>query len=400
MPESCRTQGERASRPFRDRASLQHQRRTRARRPCPLEDPINGNQRCALQRRTRVCVTPLWELELFAGNGDISFVIARDSFSVGLDVSGPEQEALHERAAEVRDSVFGRTVFVRAVVEISNFCRENCGYCAMRRDNRGLNRFRLSSEELFKELMSTLPDCVTDLNIQAGEDPVAVRDIAVPLLEKLKKETGLGLSVCLGTLRGPDYADLQAAGADYYVIKVETGNPEHYRFVQSPGSLEERVASIRHLAETGWSVSSGFVLGLPGQTPEILDETVALLESLPLVGCSVSPFIPGEDTLFSSHPAETTARVLNAVAGLRQRMPRRIIPAVSAMSLAGDGGYSGALRAGANLATINLTPAGARADYQIYRKERPIMTAERILSEIEKAGCTPSAVSIRDWLQA
>jgi biotin synthase len=269
----------------------------------------------------------------------------------------------------------------------------------MRRDNRGLNRYRLSAGELFDELMGSLPDCVTDINIQAGEDPVAVREIAIPLLEQLKNKTVLGLSVCLGTLQARDYSALQAAGAGYYVMKIETGNPEHYRFVQAPGALEERLESVRILAESGWMVSSGFVLGLPGQTPEILDETVALLESLPLAGCSVSPFIPGEDTPFSEGQAESLDRVLNAVAELRIRMPRRIIPAVSAMSLAGEGGYAGALRAGANLATVNLTPDRARADYQIYKRKRHIMTTGRILSEIEAAGCNPSSRSIRDWLQ-
>jgi len=322
-----------------------------------------------------------------------------DSFSSALDASGPEQELLHRRAADVRDSVFGKTVFVRAVVEISNFCRENCGYCAMRRDNRGLNRYRLSAGEIFDELMGSLPECVTDINIQAGEDPVAVREIAIPLLEQLKSETALGLSVCLGTLQGRDYSALQTAGAGYYVMKIETGNPDHYRFVQAPGALAERLESIRLLAESGWMVSSGFVLGLPGQTAEIVDETVSLLESLPLAGCSVSPFIPGEDTPFSGHQAESLDRVLNAVALLRTRMPRRIIPAVSAMSLAGEGGYAGALRAGANLATVNLTPDRARADYQIYKRERHIMTTGRILSEIEAAGCTPSSVSLNDWLR-
>lgn len=322
-----------------------------------------------------------------------------DSFSTGLSVTGLEQERLHRQAAEVRDAVFGKRVFVRAVVEISNFCRENCGYCAMRRDNRGLNRYRLSAGEIFDELMGSLPGCVTDINIQAGEDPVAVREIAIPLLDQLKSKTALGLSVCLGTLQARDYSALQAAGAGYYVMKIETGNPVHYRFVQAPGALEERLESIRLLAESGWMVSSGFVLGLPGQTGEILDETVALLETLPLAGCSVSPFIPGEDTPFSGHQAESLDRVLNAVAELRIRMPRRIIPAVSAMSLAGEGGYAGALRAGANLATVNLTPDRARTDYQIYKRERHIMTAGRILAEIEAAGCSPSPVSIHNWLR-
>lgn len=316
-----------------------------------------------------------------------------------MDAAPAAGEALRGEAALARDGVFGRTVFVRAVVEISNFCRENCGYCGMRRDNRSLDRFRLDPEEVFQQVMSDLPACVTDLNIQAGEDPRAVRQVAIPLLRKLRAGTNLGLSVCLGTLSRRESDELREAGGDYYVIKVETGDPDHYRSVQAPGSLDERVETIRALAASGWRVSSGFVLGLPGQTPAILDRTVALLDSLPLDGCSVSPFIPGEKTLFAGHPAESLDRVLNAVAGLRLRHPRWIIPAVSAMGIAGQGGYAGALRAGANLATINLTPPGVREDYLIYKKDRQIMTRERVLEEIAAAGCHPSRIGIRDWLR-
>jgi biotin synthase len=120
--------------------------------------------------------------------------------------------------------------------------------------------------------------------------------------------------------------------------------------------------------------------------------------ALPLAGCSVSPFIPGENTRFAHQPAAALGPVLNAVAGMRLLMPSRIIPAVSAMNLTGDGGYAGALRAGANLATINLTPARVQPDYQIYSRDRPIMTAERVLHEIGQADCQPSKTSLRDWL--
>ena len=326
-------------------------------------------------------------------------VFHAESLSHSLNLSGHEQEAFRRQAEECRNALFGNKVFVRGVVEIANFCRENCGYCAMRRDNRGLNRYRLSVDDIYEELMAGLPECLTDLNLQAGEDPIAVREIAVPLLHRLKGSR-LGLSVCLGTLRHEDYATLREAGADYYVLKVETGNAAHYRDVAAPGTLEERLAAIRHLAASGWKVSSGFILGLPGQTNEILKETIGLLEALPLVGCSVSPFIPGEDTRFPKHPAASLETTLNAVAGLRLLFPRRIIPAVSAMNLAGEGGYARALRAGANLATVNLTPESARPDYQIYRRDRAIMTGKRILQEIEKAGCEPSSVGLCDWLCA
>lgn len=322
-----------------------------------------------------------------------------ESFSVSLKLSGGPQRSLHREAEEVRNSLFGNRVFVRGVVEISNFCRENCGYCAMRRDHRGLNRYRLTADDIFNEVIPNLPDFITDLNLQAGEDPVAVREVAIPLLNRLKGSR-LGLSVCLGTLREGDYAALREAGADYYVMKVETGNAGHYREIEAPGTLAERIAAIRQLSASGWMVSSGFVLGMPGQTDEILAETIGLLQSLPLAGCSVSPFVPGENTRYSDHPSASLEATLNSVAGLRLLFPEHIIPAVSAMSLAGDEGYARALRAGANLATVNLTPERARPDYQIYRRDRAIMTGERVLREIENAGCEPSPVGLRDWLVA
>ena len=115
-------------------------------------------------------------------------------------MSGAAQAALHERAAAATRRRFGKKVFVRAVVEVSNFCRENCAYCGMRRDNRDLARFRAKYEQIAELLIHHRPASVTDVNIQTGEDPVAVREVVLPLIETLRRETSLGISVCLGTL--------------------------------------------------------------------------------------------------------------------------------------------------------------------------------------------------------
>src|SRR5678815_319420 len=106
-----------------------------------------------------------------------------------LHSEGEEQTTLHEQAAQTARLRFGSNVFVRAVVEISNFCRENCLYCGMRRSNRALKRFRASHEQLAELLIHHLPASVTDVNIQAGEDPVAVREVALPLIEALRRHT-------------------------------------------------------------------------------------------------------------------------------------------------------------------------------------------------------------------
>lgn len=314
--------------------------------------------------------------------------------------SSHEPVELEQRAGALRDELFGREVFVRGVIEVSNYCRQNCNYCGMRRDNRDLKRFRVELESLRDLVRHGLPDVITDLNIQTGEDTLGDREIVLPLIETIRQEKpNLGISVCLGTLDHKLYDQLRAAGASYYIIKLETGNREHYHAVQAPGNFDQRLAAIRYLAETGWSVSSGFILGLPGQTPEHIDESLELLGELPLAGASVSPFIAGEQTPFSNQPSGDFEKTIECIARLRLRNPSYIIPAISALNLVGENGYVRALKAGANLATINLTPATNRDDYLLYKRKRFIMHEQRVTDAIEQAGCSISTVSVAETMR-
>ncbi len=291
-----------------------------------------------------------------------------------------------------RERVFGLEVFVRGVVEVSNFCRQNCSYCGMRRDNRALERYRIEVDKLVELLVNQRPASITDINIQAGEDPVAVREIVLPLVRAIRAHTPLGVSVCLGTLSTREYEELHEAGASFYIIKLETGDAEHYREMHSPGrDLAKRLEAIRNLAATGWAVSSGLIAGLPGQTDAMLAATLDLLAGLPLAGNSVSPFIPGTETPLAHEAAAAPELTLNCVALMRLRNPERIIPAVSAMNLVGKGTYAQAIRAGANLATINLTPVEWRENYLLYTRDRFIMDEHRVLDAIGAAGCRPAA---------
>ena len=304
---------------------------------------------------------------------------------------------MHDLAAQTARQQFGNRVFVRAVVEVSNFCRENCSYCGMRRDNRSLARFRAGHEQLADLLLRHFPACVTDINIQAGEDPVAVRKVALPLIEVLRKNTALGISVCLGTLSRSLYTELQAAGASIYIIKFECSNSAEYERLNAPGTLAERIEHIRLLAASGWKVSSGFMAGLPGQAPADLLHNIAFAKSLPLDGCSVSPFVPGGETPLAGSSCSDPNWTFNSIAAMRRMRPRWIIPAVSAMSIVETDGYRRALRAGANLVTINLTPTELRGDYVIYKRDRVIMTEERVLNAIAAEGLVPSETGLADF---
>ena len=313
---------------------------------------------------------------------------------------GVEKADLHEHAAAVTRETFGQRVFVRAVVEVSNYCRENCHYCGMRRDNRTLTRARAGHEAIAELLIQHRPESVTDVNIQAGEDPIAVREVVLPLLWTLRRETNLGLSVCLGTLDTEIYAELKAAGASVYILKFETADSASYDRLAAPGTLEERLAHIRHLAASGWAVSSGFIAGLPGETTDNLLEDFRLASDLPLQGISVSPFIPGEQTLLGADAYGDPDVALNCMAALRLMNPAWVIPAVSALNLSRPGtGYVEGLCAGANLVTMNLTPPPLRRDYLLYKRERFIMDEQRVLDALAQAGLSPSRESLAGYCQ-
>lgn len=314
-----------------------------------------------------------------------------------INARGEAQAALHQRATTVTREHFGRQVFVRGVVEASNHCRENCHYCGMRRANRALDRYRATHDQLAELLIHHRPTSLTDVNIQTGEDPVAVREVVLPLVRTLRCETSLGVSVCLGTLSEPLYDELQAAGASLYIIKFELAEAARYEQLEAPGTLAERVRHIRLLAERGWRVSSGFIAGLPGQGENDLLANLRLARELPLDGCSVSPFIPGEATPLAREPVATVDTALNCMAALRLLRPELVIPAVSALNLTGaDDGYRRGLRAGANLCTINLTPAEMRGDYLLYKRERFIMNEERVLNAIAAEGLEVSPTGMTD----
>lgn len=318
-----------------------------------------------------------------------------------LVAEGKTQAVLHERAMEAARLHFGRRVFVRGVVEVSNYCRQNCVYCGMRRDNRTLDRYRTDGQKLAEMLVHHRPASMTDINIQAGEDPVAVRELVIPLIQTLRRETPLGVSVCLGSLSPALYRELQSAGATIYILKFETGDPRHYKEMESPGTLATRIENIRLLAETGWKVSSGFIVGLPGQGWEELAACFKLAAELPLSGCSVSPFVPGDETPTADAPVAEIRLALNSMAALRLMRPSWVIPAVSALNLAEPGlGYRRGLRTGANLVTMNLTPSDVRGDYLLYKRDRMIMTEERILEAISQEGLVPSEIGLAEHLAA
>jgi biotin synthase len=308
------------------------------------------------------------------------------------------QAALHERALAATLALFDRRVFVRAVVELSNFCRDNCHYCGMRRDNCMPSRAGARHDGLAELLIQHRPKAVTDVKIQSGEDPVAAREVVLPPVHMLRRETGLGFSACLGTLDRRVYSEPKAAGASVYILKFETADARHSARKEAPGCLNERPEHIRPLLASGWKVTSGFIVGLPGHDVPALLACYRMAGELLAHGRSVSPFVPGESTPSASAAPGDIETTLNFMAMLRLTQLDWVIPAVSALNPGQTGcGYWRGLCAGANMVIINLIPHNLQQDYIFYERDRFIMGEERLLTAIIAEKLIPSSQSLAEY---
>ena len=304
-----------------------------------------------------------------------------------IAAEGTAQAELHARAAAIRDRVFGRTVVVRGVVEMTNVCRVNCDYCPMRRDNTRQNStYILGHDEMLAAAEDVRDAGVDAIVFQGGEIPQTTRVLldVLPTIRRLfndRVEVLLGL----GVKSEAEYRALRDRGADTFIIKHETADAALHRSIRQE-ELSVRLTAIRTLRRLGYRVGSGCIVGLPGQTLESLVDDILLAQSLGVDMCSASPFVPTAATPLAGAPAGSVSRTLNMIATMRIVNPQWLIPTVSALEQQSVGGQGGGLRAGANVITVNFTPSDQRRNYLIYGGSRHIVGTEYMKRQLGMAG--------------
>jgi len=300
---------------------------------------------------------------------------------------GDRQRALFERAREARRRAFGDTAFVRGVVEISSYCRKDCLYCAMRRSNRSLSRYRAGLDDLMQAAERIREMNIPTILIQGGED-VQTDRILLEALPRLKRTLCLHVILNVGERGRDGFEAFRRAGADSFIMKFESSDPEFYR-VATESPLPERLRCLRWLRELGFLVGTGSIVGLPGQTVEqIADDFLLSLELQPDM-VSASPFIPNEGTPWESEPCGDLDTNLNLLALLRLHLSRALIPSVSALEKLQPGGQLRGFQAGANVITINFTPEHQRELYRIYSSERFVVSVGHALATLASGGLAP-----------
>ncbi|MGV8079628.1 MAG: [FeFe] hydrogenase H-cluster radical SAM maturase HydE [Syntrophales bacterium] len=302
---------------------------------------------------------------------------------LGLEDAG-SLEALGEAADAVRREAVGDAVYLRGIVEFSNFCRQNCLYCGLRRDNRDVVRYRMDEDTVLAAVRGIRDRGIGTVVLQSGEDPAYSRDDLCRIIGRIKDETGLAVTLSVGEWSREDYRAFREAGADRYLLKHETASPDLYRRLRPGCVLENRLRCLKDLRDLGYEVGAGNMVGLPGQTPEILADDLLLVRSLDADMLGIGPFIPHPGTPLAGLPGGNLARTLRVLALARLLTRNTNIPATTAVGTLQPEGRIRALRAGANVVMPDFTPESLRARYDIYPGKSTVPDGDILLARLRE----------------
>jgi len=293
----------------------------------------------------------------------------RDELLALLAALTPEIAAsLHRAADQIRRKYYGTKVYVRALIEFSNYCKRNCSYCGLRRGNARADRYRLTEEEILQCCEQGYRLGYRTFVLQSGEDPYFDDDRLVWLVRQIKTRfPGCALTLSVGERPYESYLRIFQAGADRYLLRHETASETLYARLHPDMSFAERRRCLDDLKRIGYQVGAGFMVGLPGQTDEDLVEDLIYLQELRPEMVGIGPFIPHPNTPLGQFPAGSLEKTITLVAITRLLLPDALIPATTALGALDPFGRERALRAGANVLMPNLSPPEVRPKYALYQ---------------------------------
>ncbi|MCD8208954.1 MAG: [FeFe] hydrogenase H-cluster radical SAM maturase HydE [Bacteroidales bacterium] len=297
----------------------------------------------------------------------VSLISAR--FPGAQDDGGQElSEYVFSLAREERQRYYGKDVYVRGLIEFTNYCKNDCLYCGIRRSNRNARRYRLGDDEILACCREGYDLGFRTFVLQGGEDPYYTDDRLVPLVRRIRSEfPDCAITLSLGERSFESYAALFDAGADRYLLRHETAGEEHYGRLHPPGmTAANRQHCLWELKDIGYQVGAGFMVGSPYQTPEDLAEDFLFLKELDPQMIGIGPFIPHHDTPFAGEPAGSLELTLFLLGLLRLMLPKVLLPATTALGTIHPEGRELGILAGANVVMPNLSPTEVRKDYLLY----------------------------------
>ncbi len=281
-------------------------------------------------------------------------------------------EMLKLEAGKIRKKVYGDEIFLRGIIEFSNYCRKNCLYCGIRKSSP-IERYRLFKDEIVYKAKIIEKSGIKTVVLQSGEDLLYTRDYLCEIIKEIKKETHLTITLCIGERAPDDYKAFFDAGAKRFLIKHETSNEKVYERLHPGEKLSDRLKIYDQLKKIGYEVGLGNIIGLPFTDLEDYINDIFLMKELDCDMAGMGPFIPSGGTPLSGYSAPHIDLVINMVALARVVLQDVNIPATTALYTLGDlSALINALNSGCNVIMPNFTPELKRKKYSIYDGKRPV----------------------------
>lgn len=276
-----------------------------------------------------------------------------------------EATPLFQAADRVRSRYVGDEVHLRGLIEFSNICKQNCLYCGLRRDNHKLERYRLEPETIVDFAAKAKSYGYRTVVLQSGEDPYYTVEVLRGIIRQIKA-LDMAITLSIGEKSLEEYKAYREAGADRYLLRIETTDVRLYEKMDPGMNYDNRVQCLKALKELGYELGSGCLVGLPGQTLESLAEDILFFKAMEADMIGIGPFIPNPDTPLAEVPAGSFELSQKVMAITRLVLPDINIPATTAMETLHPQGRILALQRGANVVMPNITEGDYRRMYALY----------------------------------
>ena len=277
-------------------------------------------------------------------------------------------ESLFIKAQNVKEKHYGKSVYIRGLIEFTNYCKNGCFYCGIRCSNTKLERYRLSLDQILDCCRTGDKLGIKTFVLQGGEDPWFTSERIAEIISAIRKEfPNHAITLSIGERSQSDYELFFKAGTNRYLLRHETADDNHYKKLHpSTMTLAARKQSLWTLKKIGYQVGAGFMVGSPYQTPQTLLSDLRFLEELQPQMAGIGPFIPQKDTIFNASLPGSLELCLKMLALTRLLLPKALIPATTAIETIALNGREMAFNVGANVVMPNLSPAATRKLYSIY----------------------------------
>lgn len=274
-------------------------------------------------------------------------------------------EYLFKKADQVRMQYVGNAVHLRGLIEFSNVCGRNCLYCGLRKDNSKLERYMMSEDEIFETAKNAAAMGYKTVVLQSGESECYSTEKLCNIIKRIKT-LDLAVTLSIGEKNEEEYRALKEAGADRFLLRIETTSFKLYGKLHPEMALTNRRACINFLKKCGFELGTGDLIGLPDQTDEMIAEDILFFKEINADMVGLGPFIPNPDTPLKDAPSGTFEKALKVMAITRLLLPDANIPATTAMETLNPNGRIIALQSGANVVMPNVNETSYRTKYQLY----------------------------------